>query len=165
MKKLIFPVALLAMVVAASCNKDKVAVTPGEHKQNGGMVAMAGNSGFGSLELYEGKMRKALADYTDCEAIEDLCAPEDIVIKGGQQSALDVAILNGAQRVKELFQKEETALIYFPNWNDAWFADVKAALLSGNYTFKKAGTSMYFLGKAESVSTESYDYVVKYNVQ
>jgi hypothetical protein len=128
-------------------------------------MGLAPTSSFGSLQLMAGKMRKVNSNYTDCVDKSANCHPDDIVITAPQGYELYKAIIGGPGAVRDLFTNNETAVSYIPDWNTAWFADVKSAILSGQYTFVKAGTSMYLLGKAGAVSTENYDYAISYKVQ
>lgn len=143
---------------AASCTKESTA--PNTDQQNTAVK----HSGFGSMEQYNKNYRKVTKDW-NCVGTGGNCHPDDIVITGKQQAQLDAAISLGAIAVSQLFATEATAKIYIPDWNNQWFAEPKAAILSGRYTFIKAGKSTYLLGRAGEVSTEKFDYAVPYIVQ
>jgi hypothetical protein len=167
MTKSIVAIAALGITASSllySCKKDTT-TTPETTTQTS-VKRMGRSGGFNTLRLFSGKMRMYDKSIKDCINTEENCHPEDIVITAPSQYVLDQAIAQGSYGVSNLFTNNETAISLIPDWNTDWFADVKTAILSGQYTFVKAsGTSIYLLGKAGTVSTENFDYAISYKVQ
>lgn len=167
MKKLIFPVAIIAMMMVVSCSKKDNATQVQADSTAAGTTTqtIAAKTGFPSLSLMSSKMRKYKKGAKGCTDSEENCHPVDIVITGVQRSELMSAIKGGGTGIKQLFSMNEKAVGLIPDWNEKWFADVKTAILSGNYTFLQANESVFLLGREGKVSADNFDYTLSYVVR
>jgi hypothetical protein len=106
MKKIIFPIAALALTLTASCSKEKV-VAPAEQNNPPKFSTMSA-SGFNSLQLTSG-MREWVESVGRCSLVSENCHPEDIVISKPRLSDLKQAISVGSSGIANLFSDDAVA--------------------------------------------------------
>lgn len=153
--------AALAMLSLTSCQKENSIKTEPVTSTPVTKMTAASSTHYQS-DLYRAG-RKIDKDL-HCYGKLGPCSPDEIVVIFPNLNKLRDAGNSGGAAVKQLFSDEATALTYIPDWNKPEMANVKAAILSGNYTFIMANPHTFLLGKEGVVSTEIFDYVlpVKY---
>ena len=102
-------------------------------------------------------------------SVQKTCLGE-IVVKAPKLVPFDAAIASGGGAISTFFSNQIVALELIPEFNDADFAPIKTAILSGNYNFEKTvntNTNLvhYILGPDGNINHASPLIVLEYSVE
>ncbi|MDI9319245.1 MAG: hypothetical protein QM530_02110, partial [Phycisphaerales bacterium] len=160
MKKISFMMVaagLLATSALTSCKKEEVKTAKTTSQSNGAL-----NKGGGT------KWYDWITD--NCIPSSQKTCLDEVVVRPHKLVPLDAAIAGGGGTIATLFSNQTVALELIPEFNDAGFAPIRAAILSGNYNFDKtvnANTNLvhYILGPVGNINHAAPLIVLEYSVQ
>ncbi len=167
MKTIYLVSAILFVMVFFACKKENdVSADMETTKQTSKKTSTTNTNSAES----QSTMRMWDASIQDCNDNVETCFPDLVITPhlSDLLTAFELEDFSDPNTVSQYFQDEETALEFFPNWNDLIMADVKDKILSGDYAFYKEEydhAKFYFLGTTDDISNHTFEYVFPFAKQ
>lgn len=164
MKTIYLVSAILFVMVFFACKKENdVSADMETTKQTSKKTSTTNTNSAES----QSTMRMWDASIQDCNDNVETCFPDLVITPhlSDLLTAFELEDFSDPNTVSQYFQDEETALEFFPNWNDAIMTDVRTKIVSGNGAFymeEYNNKKFYFFGTENMVQNHEFTHVFPY---